>query len=192
MPIPFIAGALIKLAISQGGNVLRALGKKKGGVAETVANTIADVADGVSKAPPAVQEEALSSAISALPPEQLVVAMEMNADAQARMVEAREETARDMEETHRERLRSDDSKVRQTRPMIARQSWFAALGYALGSVFLQPLFNIIGWGVSAEAIPAVGLGTFSWEVFIALASPAFAFMGIRGVERIKAGGTASK
>lgn len=64
-----------------------------------------------------------------------------------------------------------DEYVRHTRPMMARQSWFATCGYVIGFEFLK----------------AVGLfsGGANWELAMLILSPAGAYLGFRSLDKFR-------
>jgi hypothetical protein len=76
-------------------------------------------------------------------------------------------------------LHQSDLYTKRTRPKIARQSWYVACAYALLAAVLPSLPT--AWGF--------GRMDFVWEVFIAVASPAMVYMGVRtvdlGFQRVK-------
>jgi len=191
MPVIPIAASLIQLGIKYGPGLIRTLGKKKGGKAESVANTIADLTENLNPSTPvAEREEILSKAISALPPEQMLEAIALNTDAEAEIRKEEELTKRKQEETHQIRLQDNDLRTKRTRPDIARQSWAAAVAYVVLTLFFQPVVDVIVLVLGEPGASTQDLGlSFSIEVFLVLASPAFTFVGVRGLERWKAGGT---
>ena len=76
-------------------------------------------------------------------------------------------------------LHQSDLYTKQTRPKIARQSWYVTGAYAVAGTFIPALPS--AWGLN---IP-----TMDWQIFMVLASPALTYMGVRGVEKFKAGGS---
>lgn len=79
-------------------------------------------------------------------------------------------------------LHQNDQYTKRTRPIIARRSFYAGLGYVFltslpedGLVF-GTLFTLMPW-------------TFSWQVLLLLYSPALTYMGVRGFEKWKKGGS---
>jgi len=86
------------------------------------------------------------------------------------------------EETHRARLQQSDLVVKRARPKIALESWRLAITYAL-ITFTSPFIDGLLLA-DLSSVPA-----FDPLVFSSIAGPAFWFMGIRGAERWKAGGT---
>jgi len=84
-------------------------------------------------------------------------------------------------ETIQAELHQNDQYTKRTRPIIARRSFYAGLGYVL-----------------LTALPVEGINLylvllmpwqFQWEVLMLLYSPALTYMGVRGFEKWKAGGT---
>lgn len=78
------------------------------------------------------------------------------------------------QETIQAELAQSDLYTKRTRPMLARRSMFSALGYAVGFELLAAF----EYGSGAQ-----------WEILMLLASPGLAYMGVRGFEKWKAGGT---
>lgn len=63
-----------------------------------------------------------------------------------------------------------DEYVRRTRPLMARQSWYATMGYVIGF----------------EVAKAVGYGTgANWDLAMVLIAPAAAYLGFRTWDKIK-------
>ena len=83
------------------------------------------------------------------------------------------------QETVRAELHQNDLYTKRTRPKIARQSWYVTALYALSGMII-PAFPE-SWGVQAPVI--------QWEIFLVLASPALTYMGVRGFEKWKSGGS---
>ena len=75
-------------------------------------------------------------------------------------------------------LHQTDLYTKQTRPKIARQSWYVTAAYAIGTTFL-PVAPAT-WGLQVPIL--------QWEMFLVLASPALTYMGVRGFEKWKSGG----
>ena len=83
------------------------------------------------------------------------------------------------QETIQAELHQNDLYTKQTRPKIARQSWYVTAAYAIGATFLP--MAPVAWGIQAP--------TLQWEMFLVLASPALTYMGVRGFEKWKSGGS---
>lgn len=64
-----------------------------------------------------------------------------------------------------------DEYVRHTRPMMARQSWYATMGYVIGF----------------EGLKAVGAFSFgaSWDLALIIIAPAAAYLGFRSLDKFK-------
>jgi hypothetical protein len=75
-------------------------------------------------------------------------------------------------------LHQTDLYTKQTRPKIARQSWYVTAAYAIGTTFL-PMAPVT-WGLQVPVL--------QWEMFLVLSSPALTYMGVRGFEKWRAGG----
>jgi Holin of 3TMs, for gene-transfer release len=82
------------------------------------------------------------------------------------------------QQTIQAELHQTDLYTKQTRPKIARQSWYVTAAYAIGTTFL-PMMPA-EWGLQVPVI--------QWEIFLVLASPALTYMGVRGFEKWKGGG----
>lgn len=78
-------------------------------------------------------------------------------------------------------MRESELYTRVTRPRIARQSWYTALLYAITLGMVSPLIN---------AFSRFTLPHFSETIFIALAAPAFTYMGVRALDKWRSGGLA--
>ena len=83
------------------------------------------------------------------------------------------------QETIQAELHQSDLYTKQTRPKIARQSWYVTGAYAISGMLIPALPESLG--LQAPVI--------QWEIFLVLASPALTYMGVRGFEKWKAGGT---
>ncbi len=89
-------------------------------------------------------------------------------------------------------LHQSDLKTKRTRPDIARQSWYLTIAYAIFSTIGAPLlaYFTAQTGPDGEAIAGIFSEiTFLWEVFIAIASPALTYMGVRSFDKWKIGGS---
>jgi hypothetical protein len=75
-------------------------------------------------------------------------------------------------------LHQTDLYTKQTRPKIARQSWYVTAAYALTGTFVP----------MAPATWGLQLPVMQWEMFVVLASPALTYMGVRALEKWKGGG----
>lgn len=92
--------------------------------------------------------------------------------------------------THQAALNQADLYTKRTRPKIARQSWYLTISYAVFSTIVAPILGYFTakHGPDGEFVAGVFSGVaFQWEVFIAVASPALAYMGVRGFEKWKNG-----
>jgi len=74
-------------------------------------------------------------------------------------------------------LHQSDLYTKQTRPRVARQSWYVTAIYALSGMIIPAL--PVAWGLQVPAI--------QWEIFLVLASPSLTYMGVRGFEKWKNG-----
>lgn len=178
----------IKLITSLGPTLLRKLGKAKGGTAEIVADTIASAAEGVSGEPEDKQQAAIANALRGLSPEQAIAFTEMQTELERikqegswKQLEIALESVKGDSAARVAELHQSDLYTKQTRPLIARQSWYVAALYALLANVAAPI-----WSALAERqLPSV----FAWEVFTALAAPAMLYMGVREVGKWRSGGS---
>lgn len=81
-----------------------------------------------------------------------------------------------IEKTHQAALNQSDLKTKRTRPLIARQSWYLAGGYAFMHIFSTLL---AAFTVNVTEIE------FDSVVFGTLAGPALWYMGMRGFDKWK-------
>jgi hypothetical protein len=77
-------------------------------------------------------------------------------------------------------LHQNDQYTKRTRPVIARRSFYAGLAYVL-------LTAIPAGGIRLGSL-AIMPWQFEWTVLTLLYSPALTYMGVRGLEKWKAGG----
>lgn len=103
-------------------------------------------------------------------------------DIQKQLIAAERDMEVEREKTHQARLQQNDLYTKRARPKVALESWRLAVLYA-GITFISPVLDGL-FTADLSNVPA-----FDPVVFTAIASPAFWFMGIRGAERWKAGGT---
>lgn len=94
-------------------------------------------------------------------------------DVEARLFEAQQKTIQ-------AELAQSDLYTKRTRPIIARRSFYAGLGYVL-------LTAIPDSGIAFSSI-LIMPWSFNWEVLMLLYAPALTYMGVRGFEKWKAGG----
>lgn len=101
----------------------------------------------------------------------------MEVEAEARIFEAHQATVQ-------AELQQSDLFTKRTRPSIARKSFYAGLLYALLTALP---FDGIGIPFTETLIMP---WQFEWSVLMLLYSPALTYMGVRGFEKWKAGGSA--
>ena len=90
-------------------------------------------------------------------------------DVEARLFEAQQVTIQ-------AELAQSDIYTKRTRPIIARRSFYAGLGYVLLTALpAQGLYGLMPW-------------SFNWEVLMLMYAPALTYMGVRGFEKWKSGG----
>lgn len=189
MGLPIVPIA-VKLLLGLGPTLLRKLGASKGGTAASVADTVAEVIENVSGKPESEQQAAVEQTLRGLTPEQAHAYLELQVDLERikqegvwKKLEHAVKLAESDNAARIAELHQTDLYTKQTRPRIARQSWYVAGAYALLSNVAIPLYWQIKGGPTFD-----GLVLFSWEVFIALAAPAMVYMGVRGFEKWRGGG----
>lgn len=171
--IPLIP-ALAALAVQQGPALIRGISAMFGG--SDTANKVADMVEQVSGIGfTAEQQQAnIEQQLMRLPPEAI-------ADLQKLKVELEKEQTRRLElqltdqqseqattqQTIREGDVATDTYVRNTRPLMARQSWYATAFYVLAFEGL----SVAGFGEGADI-----------SVIAMLSSPAWAYMGLRTLD----------
>lgn len=171
--IPLIP-ALAALAVQQGPAMIRGIASLFGG--SDTANKVADMVEQVSGIGfTAEQQQAnIEQQLMRLPPEAI-------ADLQKLKVELEKEQTRRLElqladqqseqattqQTIREGDVATDTYVRNTRPLMARQSWYATALYVLAFEGL----SVAGFGGGADI-----------SVIAMLSSPAWAYMGLRTLD----------
>lgn len=171
--IPLIP-ALAALAVQQGPALIRGISAMFGG--SDTANKVADMVEQVSGIGfTAEQQQAnIEQQLMRLPPEAI-------ADLQKLKVELEKEQTRRLElqladqqseqattqQTIREGDVATDTYVRNTRPLMARQSWYATALYVLAFEGL----SVAGLGGGADV-----------SVIAMLSSPAWAYMGLRTLD----------
>ena len=98
-------------------------------------------------------------------------------DIQKLEMEAERDLALAQQQTIQAELHQSDLYTKQTRPKLARQSWHGSLAYVGFAVISQSLPE--SFGIRAVEV--------NWEILILLSSPVLAYMGVRGLEKWKAG-----
>jgi len=87
-------------------------------------------------------------------------------------IEAEKEIELAIQATHQTDLNQADLYTKRTRPKIARQSWYLTMFYG-------------AYTIVAPAFPEVPQIGFMWEMFVAMASPALTYMGVRSFDKWK-------
>ncbi len=86
-------------------------------------------------------------------------------------------------------LAQSDLYTKQTRPRIARQSWYVSGAYAIGTFLAKVYLVIFPPEVSGEALDALfKLAEFQWEIYLATAAPALQYIGVRSFDIWRRGG----
>ena len=99
---------------------------------------------------------------------------QMELETETRIFEAQQKTIQ-------AELHQNDQYTKRTRPTIARRSFYAGLAYALLTALPTAgvsfhFFTVMPW-------------QFEWSVLMLLYSPALTYMGVRGFEKWKKGGS---
>ena len=95
-------------------------------------------------------------------------------EAETRIFEAQQKTVQ-------AELHQNDQYTKRTRPSIARKSFYAGLAYAL-------LTSLPEKGIAIFSLTIMPW-QFQWSVLMLLYSPALTYMGVRGFEKWKSGGS---
>ena len=173
MPLPLIP-ALAALAVQQGPAMIRGIASLFGG-SET-ANKVADMVEQVSGIGFTVEQQQanIEQQLMRLPPEAipelLNLRLEMEKEKTRRLeLERADQQAEQAttQQTIREGDGATDTYVRNTRPLMARQSWYATALYVLAFEGLR----VAGYGDGADI-----------SVIAMLSSPAWAYMGLRTLD----------
>lgn len=176
------AGGIAKLAVDHGPGLLRSVGSLLGGKAKDTADTIATLTEQVGNATgitASQRADTLSQAIQQLPAEQQVelARIHLQAETEAMRLEIERELAQlhdraaEHEQTQRTIRHGDqaiDELVRETRPLLARRSFWLTATYCLG----------------AEAARLGGIADGGADIAVAalLAAPCWAYLGLRTLD----------
>lgn len=178
-----MAPLLVTALTTLGPTLLRALGRKKGGIAADAAEAVASTIEQTAGASSDAKHKSISDVVSTLPPEQraelMALAVEgdrIKAELRGKEIEAEKVEFQEEQATHRAALQSSDVYTVRTRPLIARQSWYVACIYAITVCVITPFLKLVA-AVSGD-IP------FSWEAYLALSAPALAYMGVRTLDKV--------
>ncbi len=76
-----------------------------------------------------------------------------------------------------EELRQNDNYTKRTRPMIARQSWWAGLAYIAANVVTSV----------ADPYMAIQVIELNWSILVAIFSPSLTYMGVRSFDKWRNG-----
>ena len=96
--------------------------------------------------------------------------------------------------TFQAEVNQSDIYTKQTRPKIARTSFYISAVYGIScfvSDFIVKMVQTFSHPSTPEAITFLGTLhgiTFQWEIYIAIASPALTYMGVRSLDVWKSGG----
>lgn len=168
-----------------GPTIIRGVGSLFGGKAQDAANTVANVVEAVKGKPEDQQHQEISQALAKMTPDQVQAFEQVKAQivqAHANVEQARIQAERDeqaaIQKTAQVEAQQSDIYTKRTRPGIARKSFYVGAGYVLIAAVVFPAVN---------AYAGTKLPGFEPSIFMALASPVLAYMGVRGLEKWKAG-----
>lgn len=166
--------------LTVGPMLIRSIGGLFGGKTEEVAGKVASVVDSVRGLPPQVAQEKVSQAIAAMPPEDLVELKKVEAhlaeierDREANRLKADTDQFNASQETIRKEMETGDEYVKHTRPMMARISLYAGVGYILAAEAAKLI---------AAAASMHGLGGADAGIAATLFGPAGFYMTMRTVD----------
>lgn len=186
MGLPIIPIA-VKLLLGLGPTILRKVGASKGGTASVVADTVAEVIENVSGKSESEQQTAVEKTLRGLTPEQSAAYLEMQVDLERikqeglwKKLEHATKLAESDNAARIAELHQNDLYTKQTRPKIARQSWYVSALYAVAANAADVYISIEYANLNTDKF-------FGWEIFVALASPAMLYMGVRGFEKWRHG-----
>ncbi len=98
---------------------------------------------------------------------------------------------KDIYESHQKtvqaELQQSDLYTKRARPKIATKSFYAGLAYVLMSRL--PAIGIMIPIPFTDTVLAIMPWQYEWEILLLLYAPALTYMGVRGFEKWKAGGT---
>jgi len=153
-----------------------------GGPAGAAIGGVVAAALGVQNHPTAI-ERALQT-----DPQAAVKLAELESNIEMVKIQAERDVQVAQEETHQAALNQNDLYTKQTRPKIARQSWGAALSYAVLTVFGQLGGSVYNANIEAGS-KALELAMISFDplVFGTLAGPAVWYQGMRSIDKWKNG-----
>lgn len=86
-------------------------------------------------------------------------------------------------QTRQAELHQSDLYTKQTRPRIARQSWYVSGGYAVMCFVSEFVVMLIKAFADVPDGVVLAPVEFVWEVYIAAASPALTYMGVRALDK---------
>ncbi len=173
MPIPLIP-ALAALAVQQGPAMIRGIASLFGG--SDTANKVADMVEQVSGIGfTADQQQAnIEQQLMRLPPEAIAELQKLKVELEKEQTRRRQlelDALQDEQDATQQTIRegdvATDTYVRNTRPLMARQSWYATALYVLAFEGLR----VAGFGDGADL-----------SVISLLSSPGWAYMGLRTID----------
>lgn len=161
--------AIAALALQVGPSVIRGISSLFGGseTADKVAEAVEKV-DSVIGMSKDQKEVAITRQLQSLPPEAMVDLKRLEVEMQKEVTRRQELALQDKQAEHHETQttirngdNADDEYVRQTRPKIARQSFWMMCLY----VFLFEGLSALGVGDGANIYVALTIGAFAYAYF---------------------------
>jgi hypothetical protein len=172
--IPLIP-AIAALAVQQGPALIRGIANMFGG--SDTANQVADIVEQVSgiglsadqqTATVAAQLGRITDPAALVELEKIRVALEKEQTRRQELaLQDKQAEHHETQETVREGDNATDTYVRNTRPLLARQSWYATALYVLAFEGLK----VAGYGDGAD-----------WSMAAMLSTPAWAYLGLRTLD----------
>lgn len=172
--IPLIP-AIAALAVQQGPALIRGIANMFGG--SDTANQVADIVEQVSgiglsadqqTATVAAQLGRITDPTALVELEKIRVALEKEQTRRQELaLQDKQAEHHETQETVREGDNATDTYVRNTRPLLARQSWYATALYVLAFEGLK----VAGYGDGAD-----------WSMAAMLSTPAWAYLGLRTLD----------
>lgn len=174
MSIGLIA-SVAAMAVQQGPALIRGIASLFGG--NDTATKVADIVEQVGSIAGLTPEQKIAKTaekIAAMPPETLLGLEQLKVELEKEQTRRMELAYRDQQVTHSETqatIRNGDNAtdeyVRRTRPMMARQSFWAGTLYVLALEVMLAL----GKGAGAD-----------WAMALAIYTPALSYMGLRTLD----------
>ena len=172
--------ALVPSLLKAGPDVIRSIGTRFGGKAETAANWAASA---VEIAVETGDARELETRLESMPPEQLEALANMKVELER--ISAERDKARyaadssmyaEAQETRRAEIASADQYVRRTRPKLARESFYMGTGYI---VVFTLLHHLVKASTNIEVpMPDIAIAGL-------LLTPALEYIAVRSIDKVK-------